>query len=277
MSVSRSLRPYSKFLSVRFQSLLQYRAAAWAGIVCQFFWGLIMIMSLQAFYRSSSAVPPISLKRAVSYIWLGQAFLGMLPWNIDKDMDRMIRDGSLCYEMLRPLDLYLYWFLRSFSWRFSTMILRVIPQVIFAALVLPLLGLPEWALVLPGRAVVYPAWLISLSLALLLSTAITTAANISLLWSISGTGTGQLIGTFVTLFSGMVIPLPFFPDSWQVVMRLQPFHGLLDGPARIFTGDIPLNEVPLEWGLQFFWILCFVALGRFMVGAGTKRLVVQGG
>jgi ABC-2 type transport system permease protein len=275
--MTAALRPYRKFLSVRLQSLLQYRGAAWAGIVCQFFWGLIMIMALEAFYLSSQATPPMDLARAVSYIWLGQAFLGMLPWNIDKDMDNMVRSGSLCYELLRPLDLHLYWCLRSFSWRFSTMIMRVFPQVIFAALILPLLGVEKWALQLPSNPLIYPAWLLSVVLALLLSTAITTAANISLIWSISGSGTGQIIGAFVTLFSGMVIPLPFYPDKWQLFLTLQPFHGLLDSPSRIFTGDIPLNRVPFEWGLQLFWGFFFFMMGRLMVSAGKKRLVVQGG
>jgi len=271
------VRPYIKFLKTRFQSLLQYRAAAWAGIVCQFFWGIIMIMALEAFYRSSDRTAPMELSRAVGYIWLGQAFLGMLPWNIDRDMDRMVRDGSLCYELLKPLDLHFYWFLRAFSWRFSTMILRVIPQLIFAALILPMLGLGEWALILPKNPLVYPLWVVSVFLALLLSSTITTAANITLIWSVSGAGTSQLLGSFVTLFSGMVVPLPFFPDRWQAFLTFQPFHGLCDGPNRIFTGDIPLSRVPGEWGLQVFWILFFFLLGRILTAAGQKHLAVQGG
>ncbi len=271
------MRPYLKFLETRLQSLLQYRAAAWAGIVCQFFWGIILIMALEAFYRSSGRAAPMELSRAVGYIWLGQAFLGMLPWNIDWDMDRMVREGTLCYELLKPLDLHFYWFLRSFSWRFATMVLRVLPQLLFAVLILPLLGLGEWALVLPVNPLVYPAWIVSVLLALLLSAAVTTVANISLIWSVSGAGTSHLLGSLVTLFSGMVVPLPFFPDRWQKFLTLQPFHGLSDGPNRIFTGDIPLERVPGEWALQILWFLFFFLLGRLLLAAGRKKLTVQGG
>ncbi|MDC7223776.1 MAG: ABC-2 family transporter protein [Spirochaetales bacterium] len=270
-------KPYGKFLSVRFQTLLQYRGAAWAGIVCQFFWGMINIMVFLAFFRSSSVTPPLSPERTVAYIWLGQAFLGMLPWNVDWDMDRMVRDGSLCYELLRPLDLHFYWYLRAFSWRFSSMILRAIPQLVFASLVLPLLGLEEWSLRLPSDPLVYPLWIVTVFLALLLSAALTTVINLSLLWSVSGAGTSHLAGAFVTLFSGMVVPLPFFPDRWQTFLRYQPFHGLVDGPNRIFTGDIPPSQAPGEWALQIFWIAFFFLLGRVMVTAGKRRLVVQGG
>jgi ABC-2 type transport system permease protein len=276
--MSSSLRPYLKFFETRFQSLVQYRAAAWAGFVCQFFWGLIMIMVMQAFYRSSRAPQaPMSLAGVISYIWLGQAFLGMLPWNVDRDMMMMVEDGSLCYELLKPLDLHTYWFMRSLSLRFTTAFLRVLPQLIFSALILPLIGLDDWALTMPSHHLVYPVWIITVALALLLSASLTTVVNISLIWSISGTGTSQLVGALVTLFSGMVVPLPFYPDRWQKFLRYQPFHGLVDGPNRIFTGDIPLKEAPLEWGIQLFWILFFILAGRFLIRAGKKRLVVQGG
>lgn len=278
MTPALILRPYRKFLETRFQTLVQYRAAAWGGFICQFFWGLILIMLMRAFYGSSSQVhPPMTLAATVSYIWLGQAFLGMLPWNADRDMMLMVEDGSLCYELLKPLDLHSYWYIRALSLRFTTMFLRVFPQLIFSALLLPLLGLQEWALIPPADLLVYPAWLLTVFLALLLSAAITTVVNLSLIWSISGTGTSQLTMALVSLFSGMVVPLPFYPDRWQTFLRFQPFHGLVDAPNRIFTGDIPLSEAPQEWGIQLFWIVFFVLLGRSLVKAGKKRLTVQGG
>lgn len=56
MTLIKRIRPYLKFFETRFQSLIQYRAAAWAGFVYQFFWGLILIMAMQAFYRSSPGI-----------------------------------------------------------------------------------------------------------------------------------------------------------------------------------------------------------------------------
>ena len=34
-------------------------------------------------------------------------------WNIDQDVREMIRNGTVAYEMLRPLDLYGLWYSRS--------------------------------------------------------------------------------------------------------------------------------------------------------------------
>ena len=99
-----ALAPYRALLSARFRTMLQYRAAAVAGAGTQFFWGFIRIMILMAFYRSSSASPPMDLEDVISYIWLGQAFLALLPWTHDRDLEGLIRDGGVAYELLRPRD-----------------------------------------------------------------------------------------------------------------------------------------------------------------------------
>ncbi len=77
--------PYRAVVSARYRMLLQYRAAAFAGLVTQCFWGAIRLMIVAAFYAASTQAQPMSLPDVVVYIWLGQAFFGMLPWNIDAE------------------------------------------------------------------------------------------------------------------------------------------------------------------------------------------------
>jgi ABC-2 type transport system permease protein len=90
--------------------LLQYRAAALAGLVTQIFWGAIRIMVIVAFYELNPEGQPISLMQLVAYVWLGQALLGMFPTNVDTEIAEMIRSGAVSYELVRPLDLYNFWF-----------------------------------------------------------------------------------------------------------------------------------------------------------------------
>ena len=59
--------------------------------------------------------PSITLAQAITYIWLGQAFLGLLPWNVDTEIAAMMRSGNVAYERLRPVDTYFYWFARALA------------------------------------------------------------------------------------------------------------------------------------------------------------------
>ena len=70
-------------------------------------------MILAAFYAAATEPQPMNLTQVVAYVWLGQALLGMLPWNVDADLRGQVRDGTVAYDLLRPLDLYAYWFGRT--------------------------------------------------------------------------------------------------------------------------------------------------------------------
>ncbi|MDR2094369.1 MAG: hypothetical protein LBP76_02485 [Treponema sp.] len=50
-------KPYLGIFRLRFIAGMQYRAAAWAGVATQFFWGGMELLIYAAFYRSSGADP----------------------------------------------------------------------------------------------------------------------------------------------------------------------------------------------------------------------------
>ena len=70
--------------------MLQYRAAALAGFGTQCWWGFIKVMVFAAFFRSSIARQPMNLAQSVTYVWLGQAFLALLPWLADPEISQMV-------------------------------------------------------------------------------------------------------------------------------------------------------------------------------------------
>jgi ABC-2 type transport system permease protein len=263
-------RAYWSFLSARFRMMLQYRAAAVAGFGTQLFWGLIRVMIFAAFYRAaSSSAAPMSYEQVVSYVWLSQAMFALLPWGVDADVRDMVRTGSVAYEMLRPLDLYWQWYFRAMAWRCSQVLLRSIPMFIVAGLFFGLQG--------PASPAALAAYVLSMAAAVMLSCAITNLLNISLLWTVSGQGISQMLPSLVYILSGMVIPLPLFPDWAQSVLGLLPFGGLVDVPLRLYLGHIPISGLAGALAHQLIWVVATVAFGRWLLSRGVRRLVVQGG
>ncbi len=271
------MSPYLALLSVRFRERLQYRGAALAGAGTQVFWGFIKIMILQAFFAVGTGAQPMSFEQVVVYVWLGQAFLGMLPWNHDRELEAMIRSGQVAYELVRPADLYALWFARILAMRTASVTLRCIPIFVLAGLLLPLMGLSEWGLPAPVSFEAGLGFALSLLVALALGCAITSLVHVSLLWTISGTGIANLVPSLVTLGSGMVLPLPLFPDWAQPLIRAQPFRGLCDTPYRIYAGDLAGWDAAAAMLHSLLWTVALVALGRALLAQGTRRVVVQGG
>lgn len=269
-----TLRPYRAMVDVRFRVLLQYRAAAIAGVWTQLFFGFVFIMVYEAFYRSSIVTPPMTFPQLVSYVWMGQALFAMLPWNADPDVRVMVRSGAVAYELCRPVDLYALWFARAIAQRTAPTVLRAIPMILIVTLVLPLVGLPEWQLGAPAAPLSFVLVLIA---ALALASAITTLINVSLLWTIAGDGVVMMAATVVAFCSGMIVPLPLFPDWAQEVLGWLPFAGVVDLPFRVYNGDVPASELALVLGKQVAWTAALVVLGRWLMARAMKRVVVQGG
>lgn len=272
------MRAYLATLQARFRVLLQYRAAALSGVVTQLSWGVIRIMILEAFYRRTAGVgAPMSFTQAVAYVWLGQAFLGMLPWGADGDLRAMIRRGDVACELTRPVDLYWNWYVRSLAQRSAPTLLRCIPISLVAGLLLALTPLAEWSLQAPAGIAAFGAFAAAMAGALLLSAAITAILHISLLWSLGSEGVSILVLAGGTLLTGLVIPLPLFPDWMVPFLQYSPFAFLGDVPFRLYCGQIPAGDVGGMLLVELAWIVVLVLFGRWLLNLGLRRLVIQGG
>jgi ABC-2 type transport system permease protein len=274
--VSAVLRGYASVTGARLRTVLQYRAAALAGVITQLFFGAIRLMVMAAFYAAAAATP-MTFADFVAYTWLGQALLGLLPWNTDEELVQQVKSGGVAFDLLRPLDLYAFWFARTLAFRVGRTLLRAPPLVFVVGVVLPLLGLERWALAPPPTLTHALLFAGSLLAAVLLTTAITMLLQVSLLNQLTGIGVQQTLPALVTLLSGMGLPLPLFPDFMQPFLHVQPMRGVCDVPYRIYTGDIPASAAPLEIGLQLAWTAALIWLGRARLQAATRRVVIQGG
>lgn len=263
------MRSYFAILKARMSILFQYRAAAIAGLSTQLFWGIVKVMILTAFYAQASSSPPISLSQAITFIWIGQAFLQLLPWNIDKEIEIQVRNGNVAYELIRPLDLYWIWFSRSIAMRLIPTLLRSFPIFVLAGL---FFGLTK-----PISEIGGMIFGLSVLFSILLSATITTLVIISLFWTISGEGILRLLPHIVLVLSGLAVPLPLFPDWMQPFLNFQPFRGIIDIPSRLYMGIIPSEKAVYYLAFQLIWSLIFIGMGKFLMSKAMKKFVAQGG
>ena len=271
------VRPYLAIFTARFLMMLQYRAAAVAGIVTQFWFGAIMIMALSAFYAGGHGAAAMTLAEAITYIWLGQAFLGLLPWNVDPEIVLLMRTGNVAYERLRPVNTYLYWLVRAMAWRTAATLLRSIPLLIVTSVLFELVGLGDWSLRPPASFAALALFMLSLVVVVFLSSAITTLLNISVIWTISDQGINIFTNSLVIILSGMVIPLPLFPDWLHAVLFVQPLAGLVDIPYRIYFANLSGAEALGSIALQIFWAATLIGLGHLLMARTMRRVQIQGG
>lgn len=260
---------YLAIVKARFLVLFQYRAAALAGLFTQIFWGLIYTMVFTAFYTENSAASPITLSQAIAFIWINQALLQLIPWNFDKEVLEEIRSGNVCYSLIRPLELYWFWFSKAIALRIVPTLLRSIPLIALASMFFGLEPPISWH---AGAL-----FLLSCIFSLLLSSALTTIVAITLFWTISGEGIIRLMPSVVILLSGVLVPLPLFPEWMQPFLSLQPFRAILDIPCRFYTGILATEQWLYYLLFQLMWAFFFILLGKYLLKRSLQKLVIQGG
>jgi ABC-2 type transport system permease protein len=254
------------------QNELAYRAAALAGIATQFFWGLLRIAVFSAFYAASTGPVPLSLQQVIDYVWLGQAFLALLPTRVDPAVAAAVRSGTIAYELVRPVDLHGYWFARAISLKLGPALLRAPPLMICALWLMP----ESIALRAPESTLALAVFALSITLALLVSACLTVLLDIFTLRALDGEGATMLVFVGSWVLSGMV-PVPLLPAGIATLIEWLPFAAMADLPFRTYVGQIaPESALPVLLR-QLGWVVVLWFAGRSLLAGALRRVVVQGG
>ena len=267
------MRKYLSFFRMRFVMGLQYRTAALAGIVTQFFWGAMEILIFMAFYRTSAETFPMSMEATSSYIWLQQAFLAFFgAWMMDYEIFETISGGNIAYELCRPISIYDMWYARNVATRLSRAVLRCFPILLVAAF------LPKpYGISAPVDIIHFILFLFTLILGLAVMVSLCMLIYVLAFFTISAQGLRMLFSLTVEFLAGAVIPLPFFPDKIRQIMEMLPFAAMQNVPLRIYSGSMSGAEMRTAIELQIFWLLVLTLIGRGLCHAAIKKVTVQGG
>lgn len=267
------MKQYTSFFRIRFLAGLQYRAAAFAGFSTQLFWGLMEILLFRAFYRYAPEKLPMDMQALSSYVWIQQGTLSI--WNLygwEQALFQSVQTGEVAYELTRPTDLYAMWTARSFATRLSKALPRFIPVVAVGSLLPAPYGL-RLTISLPA----FLMFLLSLGLTLWLCVALCMLCYTLTFFMTDYRGIVAFVPALSEIFSGDLLPLPFFPPMLRRIAELSPFGSLQNVPLRIFGGDIAGSEIFSAVGLQLFWCLAVTALGYQLMHRGLRRTVIAGG
>ena len=248
---------------------LQYRGAVVGGIVCQVFFGLILVALYRALYAGRPQAMPIS--SVTTYVWLQQAFFRMLL-AADADLLDKIRTGGIAYDLCRPVQMYGYYYARIMAQKLLGSLMRAAPMLVFAVL------LPEgWGISAPVSLPALGAAALALGVGLLCVCALENVTMGFTMRTLDPRGVQALLNLLMMILAGNILPLTLFPDSWQKVITALPYAQLLDAPIRLYTGERALADAPGVLAMQAGWTALIAAFGLLLWRSNQKRLVLQGG
>lgn len=267
------MKKYLAIARIRFSNSLQYRAAALAGMVTQFAWGFMEILAFSAFYKVNPEAFPMEFSQTVSYIWMQQAFLALfMMWFFENEIFSSISNGSIAYELARPIDLYSRWFCQSIANRLARATLRCMPILIVA------FAVPEpFRMSLPPNFKQFILFLLSALLSLGVVVSFSMLIYISTFYTLSPVGMRLIAAVLSDFLAGATIPLPFFPEPLRRIAEFSPFASMQNMPLRVYSGNIVGADAAKGILLQISWLLLLTIAGRLIMKNALNKVIVQGG
>lgn len=249
----------------------RYAAYPWAtaaGVFTNTIFGFIQASILLAVYRHRTHVGSYDASDAVTYVWLAQALIMTVYAFGWTELALRIRDGSIATDLSRPLDLQRYWLAFDLGRAPFHFVFRGLLPFAVGALVFPLHYPTPRNLVLFG---------VSVALAVVVSLGFRFLYNTAAFWLTDIRGVVTLALTVSLFFSGMILPLTFFPSWLQAIARALPFASVVQTPIDIWLGKHHGASLVGMITLQVVWALALLGLGRLTLQLGAARLVIQGG
>ena len=248
-----------------------YPGATAAGLFTNTFFGFLQAYILLAVYRSRDTIGGYDVQDAVTYVWLTQGLLSVVAsfgpsWI---ELALRVRSGDIAVDLGRPLDLQRTQLAHDAGRAAYQLAFRAAPPFVLGAILFDLTA--------PSNPLVWGLFAVSVALAVVVSFAIRFLVNLLSFWLTDYRGAMLLAMTVAHLLSGLIVPLAFFPEPWDTVARALPFASMLQLPVDVFVGAAQGLDVVAVLAVQLAWAVVLLALGRVVLAAGTRKLVIQGG
>ncbi|MED4603150.1 ABC-2 family transporter protein [Paenibacillus validus] len=263
------LNAYLYIIRIRFLMMLAYRVNYFSGIIIYalnigayyFLW--------KAIYGSKEVLGGMTLTQMTTYVaigWMARAFYFN---NLDRDIANEIKDGSLAIQFIRPYNYMVVKMMQGLGEGLFRLLMLSTPGMILASLLFPVQ--------LPTDPKLWAVYLFMLLLSFLINSQINIMTGLGAFFLENNEGLMRMKRVAVDLFSGLVVPMTFFPGWAESVLRFLPFQAITYLPGRVITGAVTGDAVYHGLLIQAGWFVLLLVPLYFLWRSARSRLFVQGG
>ena len=221
-------------------------------------------------YAGKGEADGVSFNSMLTYIIVSQFLSGVngagTPiW----DMQEKIRTGDIALELMRPFDVPLRYLFSDFGSVAFYILTALLPLYAILFFVIDL--------TLPTSWLTWVYFAIAGFIGFLIRYCIEMTFGFLQFFLVETGGIQDVFYFAMSLLSGSVIPLWFFPNWLSTIANYLPFQGIYFIPNSIFIGTIKGSEILLYIGIQIFWLIVSYLILRFVWNLAARKVVVQGG
>ena len=268
-TLSRQARIYLEFARVGFVNALAYRLRYFTGIVTYFIYVSVYYFIWKAIYEHSAKIEGFDFSQLLTYVAVGWIIRSFYFNNIDQDLAYQVMEGRLAMDLIKPVNIQFMYMARAAGESIFRLGMLTVPTAIVLLAVYPL------------RRPSSPAHALAFFASVLMSFLLVAAINFTVgtfalrLHSILGLLRAKFF--LLELFSGLLLPISFFPEIFQKAFAVLPFEYISYIPMLIYLGKLDGVGILKALALQVFWVAVLLGLGDAIWRWSSRRVIIQGG
>lgn len=259
---------YAARAAISFRRSGAYRSEHLIGLLGTVVQIFVYASIWKALYRGAGTDPGISIE-AVTTSFVISLGLARAFYLDDFTIMRMVRSGDIGVELLKPVSLRGLILAENVGAMAFRIIADFLPAVAFSSLFMKLLG--------PASAAALALAAASALLGFFVMHGISDLVALAAFWIVNVWSLSTIKNVFVTVLSGMAIPLWFMPAWALSIIRFTPFDAIYFMPVNLYLGRLGGAEIALGLGRQLAWIVALELAAALVWSRAKRRVVVQGG
>jgi len=255
---------------VTFKEWGAYRTHSMVSIFVGPVYFIVQYFIWTAVYGDAGTINGIELSQMIRYFG-AVALIGYLTMDFaDWNLSMLIRTGKFLTFALRPLNHRFFAFSQKVGHRILGFVIEFIPCILIFTLLFKIDMRPA-----------HLGWtILSIMLAYLMFFFVNYCIGLASFWVVQSQGIRSVYALLNSVFSGMLIPLVFFPKSLQMIQFFLPFQYTSYVPAMVFLrqyslGDVHLS-IPAIVGIQAVAVLVVYFISELLYKAAMKQFTAVG-
>lgn len=263
------MRGYNAVARGVFQTGVVYRFGFIFTILSNVVYIGIVYYLWSSIFAARETLRGLTFDETFLYVALGSSFFILLKTYTDWYMSYDIREGTIVQQLIKPIDYQAYQFFFSLGYLFINFIGTTLPTVLLLMLVFKVKVASGVGLFL------FP---VSLFLAYVVSFTIDYFVGLLAFYTESTWGLVSTKEIIVTVLSGALIPLQFFPEAIGRVLNWLPFRAIYHIPLMMVTRPADsLSAHASMLGVQLAWAVILLLATRLFYNQAVKVLRIGGG
>ena len=230
-------------------------------VVAYFLW--------RSIYAGQTSIHGLTFDQALLYVALGSTMFILLKTFTDWGMAQEIRDGTVAVFLTKPIDYQFYTFFTNLGFPLTSLVTVIMPTVIL---------LVFFFRIHFDFGAGYLFFPLSLTLAFIISFHLDYLIGLTGFYTESIWGISITKEIIISVLSGMLLPLQFFPAAIQQILAWLPFQAMYFTPLMMVTKpDKNLSVFLAMLGVQGAWAAATFLICRMAYGRAIRVLRVAGG